>query len=75
ANNDISDFNCHSDSVKFLFKNYDLSSINKPSLYDFCVTKSNLKALSNLLNLKELNFLRINFENISLSELFCASRE
>ncbi|TBT97824.1 hypothetical protein CWI37_2055p0010 [Hamiltosporidium tvaerminnensis] len=70
ANNDISDFNCHSDSVKFLFKNYDLSSINKPSLYDFCVTKSNLKALSNLLNLKELNFLRINFENISLSELF-----
>ncbi|KAK1349109.1 hypothetical protein LUQ84_001790 [Hamiltosporidium tvaerminnensis] len=75
ANNDISDINCPSDSLKFLFENYDLSSINKLSLYDFCVTKSNLKAFSNLLNLKELNFFRINFETISLSELFCASRE
>ncbi|TBU02144.1 hypothetical protein CWI39_1221p0020 [Hamiltosporidium magnivora] len=61
--------------IKFLFKNYDLSSINEPSLYDFCVSKSNLKAFSNLLNLKELNFFIINFENISISELFCASHE
>ncbi|KAK1348496.1 hypothetical protein LUQ84_002100 [Hamiltosporidium tvaerminnensis] len=75
AYNDILDLECPSDSVKFLFKNYDLSSINELSLYDFSIDKSNLKAFSNLLNLKELNFFRINFENISLSELFCASQE
>ncbi|TBU04146.1 hypothetical protein CWI36_0806p0010 [Hamiltosporidium magnivora] len=70
ANNDISDFNCHSDSLKLLFENYDLSSIKKGTLSQFSIDKLNLKAFSNLHNLKELNFLRINFENISLSELF-----
>ncbi|KAK1348492.1 hypothetical protein LUQ84_002096 [Hamiltosporidium tvaerminnensis] len=63
------------DSLKFLFQNYDISSIKKLIIFELTINNLNVKALSNLLSLKELNIYRIKFQNISFSELFCASRE
>ncbi|TBU00653.1 hypothetical protein CWI36_1570p0010 [Hamiltosporidium magnivora] len=61
--------------VKFLFQNYDISSIRILSIRDLCINNSNVKAFSNFLNLKELNLFEINLQNMSFSELFCANQE
>ncbi|TBT96953.1 hypothetical protein CWI36_3246p0010 [Hamiltosporidium magnivora] len=61
--------------LKFLCQNYDLSSIKKLSISYIPTDNLNVKALSNLLNLKELYIYSINFQNISFSELFCAKQE
>ncbi|KAK1348384.1 hypothetical protein LUQ84_002388 [Hamiltosporidium tvaerminnensis] len=61
--------------LKFLFQNYDISSTKKLSIFDFSIDNSNVEAFSTLLNLKKLNIVRINFENISFSELFLAKQE
>ncbi|TBT98151.1 hypothetical protein CWI39_2558p0010 [Hamiltosporidium magnivora] len=58
-----------------LFQNYNLSSIKKLCIEDFCINNSNLEEFSTLLSLKELNISGIKFQNISFSELFCANQE
>ncbi|TBT96748.1 hypothetical protein CWI39_3446p0010, partial [Hamiltosporidium magnivora] len=40
--------------LKFLFQKYDISSIKKLSIVDFCINDSNVEAFSTLLSLKEL---------------------
>ncbi|TBT99289.1 hypothetical protein CWI39_2075p0020 [Hamiltosporidium magnivora] len=76
TNKDISDSEYPIDSLKFLFQNYEMSSIKQLLLIrDFSIDNLNVKAFNNLLNLKKLNICRINFQNISFSELFCALQE
>ncbi|KAK1349358.1 hypothetical protein LUQ84_001536 [Hamiltosporidium tvaerminnensis] len=75
TNKDISDSEYPKDSLKFLFQNYDLSSIMKLSIRNFLIDNLDVKAFSNLSNLKEFKVFRINFQNIGFSELFCNSRE
>ncbi|TBT97182.1 hypothetical protein CWI37_2443p0010 [Hamiltosporidium tvaerminnensis] len=52
-----------------------MSSIKQLLIRDFSIDNLNVKAFNNLLNLKKLNICRINFQNISFSELFCALQE
>ncbi|KAK1349133.1 hypothetical protein LUQ84_001815 [Hamiltosporidium tvaerminnensis] len=61
--------------LNFLFQNYDISSIKKLIIRVFSIDNSDVKALCNLLSLKELNIYGIKFKNISFSELFCANQE
>ncbi|TBT98556.1 hypothetical protein CWI36_2334p0010, partial [Hamiltosporidium magnivora] len=61
--------------LNFLFQNEDISSIKKLSISDFSIDNSDVKAFSTLLRLKEINIVRIKFQNISFSELFCANQE
>ncbi|KAK1349058.1 hypothetical protein LUQ84_001739 [Hamiltosporidium tvaerminnensis] len=75
TNKDILDSEYPIDFLKFLFQNYDISSMKQLSIFDFSINNLNVKSLSNLLSLEKLNIVRINFQNISFSELFCASRE
>ncbi|TBU03070.1 hypothetical protein CWI39_1036p0020 [Hamiltosporidium magnivora] len=75
TNKDILDSEYPINSLKFLFQNYDPSSIKQLSISDFSIDNLNVKAFSNLLDLKEINIYKINFQNICFSELFCASRE
>ncbi|TBU11236.1 hypothetical protein CWI38_1310p0020 [Hamiltosporidium tvaerminnensis] len=74
-NKDISDSENPKNTLKFLFHKYDLSSIKQLSIRHFFIDNLDVKAFSNLLNLKELNISRIDFQNISFSELFCESHE
>ncbi|KAK1347487.1 hypothetical protein LUQ84_003024 [Hamiltosporidium tvaerminnensis] len=61
--------------LKFLFQNYEISSIKKLSISDFNINNSNVEAFSTLLSLKELKIHKIWFQNISFSELFLAKQE
>ncbi|TBT96825.1 hypothetical protein CWI36_3344p0010, partial [Hamiltosporidium magnivora] len=61
--------------LKFLFQNYEISSIKKLSISDFYINNSNVEAFSTLLSLKELKIHKIWFQNISFSELFLAKQE
>ncbi|KAK1349140.1 hypothetical protein LUQ84_001821 [Hamiltosporidium tvaerminnensis] len=61
--------------LNFLFQNEDISSIKKLSISEFSIDNSDVKAFSTLLRLKEINIVRIKFQNISFSELFCANQE
>ncbi|KAK1349427.1 hypothetical protein LUQ84_3582 [Hamiltosporidium tvaerminnensis] len=75
TNKDKANLKLSSIPVKFLFQNYDLSSIKKLSIWNLSIDNLNVKALCNLLSLVEFNIYCIKFQNISFSELFCASRE
>ncbi|TBU04081.1 hypothetical protein CWI36_0814p0020, partial [Hamiltosporidium magnivora] len=75
TNKDILDSEYPIDSLNCLFQNYEMSGIKKLSIRKFSINYSNEKELGNLLNLKELNIVSINFLNISFSELFCAIQE
>ncbi|TBT99496.1 hypothetical protein CWI36_1956p0010 [Hamiltosporidium magnivora] len=75
TNKDIFGSEYPKDSLKFAFPNYNLSSIKKLSIENFSIGNSNVNAFSNLLCLKELDIAKINYQNISFSELFCAKQE
>ncbi|KAK1347537.1 hypothetical protein LUQ84_003072 [Hamiltosporidium tvaerminnensis] len=75
TNKDKANFKLSSIPVNFLFQNYRMCGIKKLSARDFSIGNLNVKAFSNLLSLKELIFLRINFQKMSFSELFCANQE
>ncbi|TBU20938.1 hypothetical protein CWI38_0008p0110 [Hamiltosporidium tvaerminnensis] len=58
-----------------LFRSYEMWAIKKLIIRDFSIDNLDVKAFSNLLKLKEIKVYRINFQNISFSEFFCAKQE
>ncbi|TBU10055.1 hypothetical protein CWI38_2062p0010, partial [Hamiltosporidium tvaerminnensis] len=75
TNKDGENLKLYLSPLKFLFQNYEISSIKKLSISDFYINNSDVEALCNLLSLEELNINSIKFENISFSELFLAKQE
>ncbi|TBU00249.1 hypothetical protein CWI39_1744p0010, partial [Hamiltosporidium magnivora] len=75
TNEDNLDSECVLYSLKALFRKYYIGNIKKLHMCDFSIDNSNVKAFSNLTNLKELNVHSIKFQNIYFSDLFCTSQK